>query len=117
MTTFNEAVQVAEAAHRLTLHALDKALLNLVKAAGVEATKVSVDLRDRIATGDAFVNRVWVPLKINMGVNACTISIDGTVCSITAPELLAQVCAADSMLTHAQALLDAVHEGLLSDDE
>lgn len=117
MTTFNEAVQASEAAHGIVLAALDKAFVALITAAGVTATKVSVDLRDRRATGQALVDGAWVPLRINLGAEVASVTVDNATYAVRSPELVTQVYKVDSMLTHAQALLDAVHEGLLSDDE
>lgn len=117
MTTFNEAVQVAEAAHALTLRALDKALLNMVNESKITATRISMSLQGRVATGDLYINEEWVSAKLTLAATRAVVVLPSGKHVCGTPESLINVMTLQGIHESASVILDAVHEGLLSEDE
>lgn len=116
MTTFNEAVQVAEAAHALTLRALDKALLILVNESNITATRISMTLRGRVATGDLYINEEWVSAKLTLAATRAVLVLPNGKHVCGTPESIINVITLRGIHESASVILDAVHEGLLSED-
>lgn len=118
MTTYNEAIQTAEATHALTLRALDSALINMVnERTNLGVTGISMLIDGRTATGHVQIDNTWVATKVTLAGTKALVVIDGRKYACGSEKTVAKVYKLKTIHDAASIVLDAVHEGLLSEDE
>lgn len=118
MTTYNEAIQTAEATHALTLRALDSALINMVnERTNLGVTGISMVLNNKVASGHVQIDDNWVAAKVTLAGTKALVVVDGRKYACGSEKTVAKVYNLKTIHDAASIVLDAVHEGLLSEDE